>query len=106
MVKYHSGALCALLASFLLKADAPPESKSFREHLNRFDVIGATSCCAGLTLLLIAMIQGVVPDPVLSTTGPLVGIIVAGVLCVSVFVVDQFRAEVPFLSNSPACIYR
>ena len=82
------------MASFIVKADVAPEPKSFREHMHRFDFVGAASCSAGLALLLIAMIQGVVPDPTLSTTGPLAGIIIAGVICIAVFVVDQFRAEV------------
>lgn len=78
----------------------PPAKKTFKEHVRGFDFVGAISCCCGLSLLLIAMIQGVVPDPVLSTPAALAGIVVAGVLCVSIFVVDQFHAADPLIPPS------
>ena len=87
-----SGGLCAILAMFVVKNSARTSAYTLTEHARRFDYLGAFAYSTGLVLLLIAMVQAVVADPVLSQTQSLIGLIVAGVVMGLVFVVDQFYA--------------
>lgn len=91
------GGLCALLATYVLRGTSKPVNRTWTEHRNRFDWIGATCCSLGLVLILMAMIQAVVPDPVLSKTGPIVGLIVGGSISGIIFIVDQFYAVDPLI---------
>ena len=92
-----AGGLCALLASFILEDEKERARKSLWEHLRSFDVAGSIFFVAGLVLILIAMIQAVVADPVLSQTGSLVGLVVGGVVSGLIFIADQFLVTDPLI---------
>lgn len=94
-----SGGLCALLAMLVVK-DKQNESQKLKsnwEHIKSFDYLGSVSCCFSLILILIAMVQGVVTDPTLSSTGAIAGLIISGVFCGSIFVADQYYAKDPLI---------
>lgn len=97
------GGLCAIAATIILKdkpSDSSDGSLSTWDHLRRFDFVGALGCSFGLILILLAMIQGVVADPILSRSGPLAGIIIAGCVCGTTFICAQFFAVDPLIPPS------
>lgn len=94
------GGVCWLLAVWAVKNTRKMVQRTWMEHVKRFDWIGAIFCMLGLILLLLAMIQGVSPDPVLSQTGPIAGLIVAGCVSGIIFIVDQFYAVDPLITPS------
>ena len=98
-----AGGLCAVLASLVLEDDKERVRRTLADHARRFDFAGTLFCIASLVLLLMAMIQAVVPDPVLSQTGPLVALIVCGVASAGAFVADQYLASDPLI---PLGIFR
>ena len=49
---------------------------------------------------MIALVQAVVSDPVLSTTRALIGLVIGGVVCGTIFIVDQFYATDPLIPPS------
>ena len=98
-----AGGLCAILAMFVVKNTARHSDLTVAEHARRFDVLGACSYSAGLVLILIAMVQGVVADPVLSRTESIIALVVAGAASGLVFLVDQFYATDPLI---PPSIFR
>lgn len=85
-----TGGVMAILAMFVVKDHRKPVKKSAKEHFRSFDWVGAVCCTLGLILLLLAGIQAVAPDPVLSQKGPLAGLIVAGCISGVIFIADQF----------------
>ena len=99
----YTGGILALIATFILKEKKETIdkiNKSFTEHILAFDFIGAIGCSVGLVLILIALVQAVVSDPVLSTTRALIGLIIGGVVCGTIFIVDQFYATDPLIPPS------
>ena len=88
------------MATFVLEDDQKRTHRSFSEHLRRFDYLGALGSSLGLVLILIAMIQGVVADPVLSQPGSLAGLVVGGCIAAGIFFVDQFYATDPLIPPS------
>jgi len=83
------GGICAIAAMFVVEDSVVPVKRGWREHVSRFDWIGAIFCMLGLVLLLIAMIQGVAPDPNLVKSGPLAGLVVGGCISGTIFIIDQ-----------------
>ena len=98
-----TGGLCAILAMFVVKNSPRHSDLTLAEHARRFDYFGALTFSAGLVLILIAMVQGVVADPVLSQPRAIVGLVVAGAVAGLAFVVDQFYAVDPLI---PPSIFR
>jgi len=64
------GGICCIIATIYLEDNSNnvTTKRTLMEYVKRFDFLGAFCCCTGLVLILIAMIQGVVADPVLSQT--------------------------------------
>jgi len=90
------GGPCALLSLWAVQdSKIITPKKSLKEFSSSFDWIGAIFYPTGLVLILVAMLQGVVPDPVLSEKGPLTGLIVSGCTCGIIFLIDQFYATDP-----------
>jgi hypothetical protein len=88
------------MATFVLEDDAKRVRRTFSEHVRRFDYLGAVGSSLSLVLILIAMIQGVVADPVLSQPGSLAGLVIGGCVAGAIFVVDQFYAVDPLIPPS------
>ena len=59
---------------FVVKNSPRHSDLTLAEHARRFDYFGALTFSAGLVLILIAMVQGVVADPVLSQPRAIVGL--------------------------------
>jgi MFS family permease len=86
------GGTLAIIATFILKNSDSNKKISAMEQLLRFDYFGVATCVCGLTLIMIALVQIVVADPVLSKTQAIIGLVVAGVVSCIAFIVDQFYA--------------
>jgi MFS family permease len=91
------GGVCATLALWVVEEKRPPAPKPLMEHVRRFDWIGAIFYPLGLTLILMALIQGVVPSYGLNKPGPLAGLIVGGVISLAIFIVNEFYAVDPLV---------
>ena len=91
------GGLCFLLALWAVRDTRVPVARTWDEHRRRFDWIGSITCILGLVLLLLAMIQAVAPDPVLSQPGPLAGLLVGGCASGLIFITSQFYAVDPLI---------
>ena len=59
---------------FVIKNSPHHSDLTLVEHARRFDYFGAFTYSTGLVLILIAMVQGVVTDPVLSQPRAIVGL--------------------------------
>ena len=91
--------LC-VLALWAVENHQAPSTRHWREHVRRFDYVGAAFCVLGLILLVLAGLQAVAPDPVLSRQGPLAGLLVGGCVSGALFIADQFYASEPLLPPS------
>jgi len=91
------GGVAFLLSLWAVNENIRKVDSTLYEFAQKFDWIGAFFYPAGLVLILLALIQVVIPDKHISQTGPLAGVIVAGVSCAIIFVVDQFYAKDPLI---------
>jgi MFS family permease len=71
---------------------------TLKEFARKFDWIGAFFYPLGLVLVLLALIQIVIPSKnIADNPGNLAGLIIAGVACSLIFIIDQFYAVDPIV---------
>eukprot|EP01034_Spumella_vulgaris_P040418 gene40418-49989_t len=91
------GGLCTLLSLWYVRDVNFKLTKTWSQIAHDFDWIGAIFYPTGLSLILVAMIQGVSPTPSLSNTPALITLIVVGAFCGIIFIIDQFFARDPLI---------
>lgn len=92
--------ICLLISFWAITDEYEPKRNRipWAEAVKRFDWIGATFYPLGMALLIIAMVQAVVPDPNLSKSGPLAGLIAGGCISGLIFIISEFFVADPIVA--------
>ena len=103
------GGACFLLSLWAVQEQTNREKIDWLAEAKKLDWLGVVFYPTGLVLVFIAMLQAVAPTHELDQARPLAGLITAGILCLAIFIGNEFYALEPlfppelFLKNKVFC---